>query len=43
MTDNRKASEEFIDFDETRRKKSHCETIIEVNNKWMVEHPGVIL
>ncbi|ASG76472.1 putative type VI secretion system effector [Salmonella enterica] len=40
MTDNRKASEEFIDFDETRRKKSHCETIIEVNNKWMVEHPG---
>lgn len=39
MTTNRKFSDEYIDFDEIRRKKSHCETIIEVNNKWMVEHP----
>ncbi|ELY4574232.1 hypothetical protein SMZ97_001840 [Cronobacter turicensis] len=39
MTANRKFSGEFTDFDEIRHKKSHCETIIEVNNKWMVEHP----
>ncbi|MFD3248001.1 putative type VI secretion system effector [Rahnella aquatilis] len=38
MTTNRKFSGEFVDFEEVRRKKSHCETIIEVNNKWMVEH-----
>lgn len=40
MTENRKALDEYIDFDEIRRKKSHCETIIEVNNKWIIEHPG---
>ncbi|EBC0459029.1 TPA: putative type VI secretion system effector [Salmonella enterica subsp. enterica serovar Panama] len=39
MTKDRKFSGEFIAFDEIRRKKSHCETIIEVNNKWAVEHP----
>ncbi|WP_338464618.1 putative type VI secretion system effector [Franconibacter daqui] len=39
MTKDRKFSGEFIEFDEIRRKKSHCETIIEVNNKWVIEHP----
>lgn len=39
MTKDRKFSGEFIEFDELRRKKSHCETIIEVNKKWVFEHP----
>lgn len=39
MTKDKKFSGEFIEFNEIRRKKSHCETIIEVNNKWVIEHP----
>lgn len=39
MTKARKSSGEFIEFDEVKRKKSSCETIIKVNNDWINEHP----
>ncbi|MFD3248002.1 putative type VI secretion system effector [Rahnella aquatilis] len=38
MTTNRKFSGEFVDFDKVKSRKSSCETIIEVNNQWLLEN-----